>query len=179
MKYEIVNDDICKRRNKDVLCCSQMQILFGSLCHHAALFQEAQCGGNYVWGKSEKQIVGNLRSQLWEIRLLCLSGCQGVTVSIAPLSLHPSHLAVSQKVQIQSFEISWDLTFISAPFSVGYLFKIWSQPCLGVKKAGLDSLSRGSFCVSEWEADLAFVRCQHFAAPARPRQTYFHCIVSS
>ena len=25
MKYEIVNDDICKRRNKDVLCCSQMK----------------------------------------------------------------------------------------------------------------------------------------------------------
>ena len=39
-------------------------------------------------------------------------------------------------------------------FAVGYLFKIWSQPCLGVKKAGLDSLSMGSFCVSEWEGHI-------------------------
>ena len=41
--------------------------------------------------------VGNVRSQLWIIRLLCLWGCQGGTVLIALLSLPPSHLAVPWK----------------------------------------------------------------------------------
>ena len=118
--------------------------------------------------KSEKPIVGNPTPLSLRLpRCHCLN-CPSFTASI-PFSCLP---------ESQDSEF-WDLTFISAPFSVGYLFKIWSQPCLRVKKAGLDSLSRGSFCVSEWEADLAFVRCQHFAAPARPPQTYFHCIVSS
>ena len=45
--------------------------------------------------------VGNVRSQLWIIRLLCLWGCQGGTVSIALLSLHPSHLAVPESPDLE------------------------------------------------------------------------------
>ena len=75
MKYEIVNDDTCKMGNKDVLCCSQMKSYLAPAGTLYVMMRRYYKKLN-VWDRddrlhrkeAEKQFVGNLRSQLWEIR---------------------------------------------------------------------------------------------------------------